>query len=304
MSNSDAHNNSQARQLDQRLVAAIALNGLTVAAEIIGGVLAGSLALLSDAVHNLSDVAALVLALAARVIGRRRPSLHHTFGFHRLEVIAAFVNGATLLVVATLVVRAAIVRLVQPEPVNRDLMLVVALIGLGANMLSVILLHHHDARDLNMRAAFLHLVQDTASSVIVVGAAFFANAAFGRYLDPLASLLVISLIFVGTYRLVRRALHILMQGTPPGLDTEELRSDVVRQFGLADMRHIHVWELGAGYHVLTAHLVAGPGGVLALLEQVPEIREYLRREWHIEHATLEVEPVPSEQCTLASQPEL
>lgn len=292
------------KTMDRRLVAAIALNTLTVAAEVIGGFLSGSLALLSDALHNFTDVAALVLALAARILGRRRPSARHTFGFHRLEVIAAFVNGATLLVVATLVVRAAVMRLLSPEPIQRDLMLIVALVGLGANMLSVFMLHGHDENDLNMRAAFLHLLQDTLSSVVVVVAAFVANTPWGRYLDPIASLVVISMILAGTYRLIRRALHILMQGTPPSVVIEELRADVIRRFGLNDMRHIHAWELGTGYHVLTAHLVAGPEGAAALLQRIPEIREYLRQEWHIEHATLEVELAPSETCSLEFAPEI
>jgi cobalt-zinc-cadmium efflux system protein len=289
--------------MDRRLVAAIGLNALTVATEIIGGLMSGSLALLSDALHNFTDVAALALALAARIVARRRPSLRHTFGFHRLEIIAAFVNGATLLIVATLVVHEALVRLFSPVAVNQQIMLVVALVGLGANLFSVVLLHRHDSEDINIRAAFLHLLQDTLSSVVVVIAALFAQKAWGRYLDPLASILVISLICLGTYRLVRRALHILMQGTPPGVAIEELRADIVAHFGLADMRHIHVWELGTGYHVLTAHLVTGPDGVVPLLQRVPEIREYLRREWHIEHATLEVEPVPSEHCSLDYHPE-
>lgn len=303
MDNLRTQANSSA-QLDKRLAIAIALNTVTVIAEVVGGLMSGSLALLSDALHNLSDVGALAFALAARIIARRRPSGRHTFGFHRLEVIAAFVNGATLLVVSTLVVRAAILRLIEPQGVDQQLMLFVAAVGLGANLLSVVMLHSHDSRDLNVRAAFLHLVQDTASSVIVVLAAAFADWRFGVYFDPLASLVVISLIFVGTFRLVRRALHILMQGTPPGLATEELRRDVIARFGLADMHHIHAWELGTGYHVLTAHLVAGPEGPLALLERVPAIRDYLRRTWHIEHATLEVEPKASAPCSLDVGPEI
>jgi cobalt-zinc-cadmium efflux system protein len=290
------------KSLDRRLFVSILLNGLLVTVEIIGGFLSGSLALLSDALHNLTDTGALALALAARILGRRRPSLRHTFGFHRLEVIAAFVNGGTLLVVATLVIREAIVRFLHPEPIIQRIMLPVATVGLLANLVSVVLLHAHDTHDLNVRAAFLHLLQDTLSSVLVVVAAVFANWEWGRYFDPAASLIVIALVMGGTYRLIRRSLHILMQGTPPGLAIEELRSDVVSRFGLSDMRHIHVWELGTGYHVLTAHIVAGKDGILATLQRIPEIREYLRTEWHIEHATLEVEAEPRESCSLEASP--
>lgn len=290
-----------ARQLDRRLAAAIALNTASVVAEVIGGFVSGSLALLSDALHNSTDAAALALALAARILARRGPSMRHTFGWRRLEVIAALVNGATLLVVATLVVRSAVLRLQHPHPVEQHLMLMVAGFGLLANLGSMLLLRSHDHNDLNTRAAFLHLLQDTLSSIVVVAAGALAHTRIGPWLDPAASLLVIALIVRSTFQLLRRALHILMQGTPPSVVIEELRQDVVTRFGLRDMRHIHVWELGTGYHVLTAHLVSTPDELLTVVRLVPQIRDYLRREWHIEHATLEVEAEPSEGCSLEAK---
>ena len=165
----DAHSHAPASgenpSLDRNLSLSIGLNALIVAVEVAGGLLSGSLALLSDALHNLSDVAALALALAARKLGRRPNSSKHTYGLGRLEVLAAFLNSATLLIVSTLICREAIVRLLHPEPIRGGIMLTVAVIGLVANLASVFLLKGHDHGDLNMRSAFLHLVQDTLSSV-------------------------------------------------------------------------------------------------------------------------------------------
>jgi cobalt-zinc-cadmium efflux system protein len=162
--------------------------------EFVGGALSGSLALLSDAMHNLSDVAALIIAFLARRLGRRPPSLRHTYGPRRLEVFAALSNSATLLVVSTIIAREVVIRLVHPQAVRGVLMFTVALIGLLANLASVFLLKSHAHGDLNIRSAFLHLVQDTLSSVVVVSAALLSGWRYGPDLDPIASLLVIIVI--------------------------------------------------------------------------------------------------------------
>ena len=150
-----------AKPLEARLLGAIALNALIVVAEIAGGLVSGSLALLSDAIHNLSDVAALVIAFVARRLGRRPPSHRHTYGLGRVEVMAALFNSATILVVGTLIIRSAVARLLAPTPVLGGVMLAVASVGLAANLFSVLLLKGHSHGDLNMRAAVLHLLQDT-----------------------------------------------------------------------------------------------------------------------------------------------
>ena len=164
-----------AKPLEARLLGAIALNALIVVAEIAGGLVSGSLALLSDAIHNLSDVAALIIAFVARRLGRRPPSHRHTYGLGRVEVMAALFNSATILVVGTLIIRSAVTRLLHPTPVLGGVMLAVASVGLAANLFSVLLLKGHSHGDLNMRAAVLHLLQDTLSSVAVVVAALLSG---------------------------------------------------------------------------------------------------------------------------------
>ena len=170
--------------LDRNLAISIGLNALIVVFEAAGGVVSGSLGLLSDARHNLSDVAALAMALGARKLGRRPNSVRHTYGLGRLEVLTAFLNSATLLIVSTLICREAIVRLLHPAPIRGGIMLTVAVVGLTANLASVFLLKGHHHGDLNMRSAFLHLAQDAVASALVVVAAFFLRLEIRRVPGP------------------------------------------------------------------------------------------------------------------------
>jgi cobalt-zinc-cadmium efflux system protein len=275
--------------LDRNLVLSILLNALIVVAEIIGGVLSGSLALLSDALHNLSDVAALTMAWMARRFGKRPASLRHTYGLKRLEVLAALLNSAILLVFSTLIVRESIIRLFHPGTVQGTLMMVVAGIGLLANLFSVLLLRSHAHDDLNMRSAFLHLAQDTISSVLVIIAALFSGWRYGAYLDPIASLLVIAIIMRSGWKLLRETAHILMEGTPTGLDLELLQQDLHDRFPIRNLHHLHVWEVNSGRRMLTAHLVFDDKPLSEVEGSLTAIRDHLRKQWAIEHATLEPE---------------
>lgn len=286
---SHATASSESPSLDRNLSFSIGLNALIVVVEVAGGLLSGSLALLSDALHNLSDVAALALALAARKLGRRPNSAKHTYGLGRLEVLAAFLNSATLLIVSTLICREAIVRLLHPEPIRGGIMLTVALIGLIANLASVFLLKGHDHGDLNMRSAFLHLVQDTVSSIAVVLAAFFAGWKYGAYLDPAVSMLVLLLILRSGWGLLRDSVRILLEGTPLDLDLAALQRDVQERFPVRDLHHVHVWEVNAGRRILSAHVRLAEMPLAEAETLLERIHEHLSHAWAIEHATLEPE---------------
>jgi len=275
--------------LDRRLVFSVGLNVVIVIVEVAGGIISGSISLLSDAMHNLSDVAALAIALAARVLGRQPPSDKHSYGLARLEVLAALANSAMILVVSTLICREAVQRLAQPEHVRGGLMLVVALVGLGANLGSVLLLKGHSPSDLNMRSAFLHLLQDALSSVIVVIAAALSSLRYGPYLDPAASILVIALILRSSWGLLRDTARILLEGTPPGIDLPALQQDICRTFPVRDLHHVHVWELKSGTWIMTAHARLGEVSLVEAERLLGQIREHLRMRWSIAHATLEAE---------------
>jgi len=299
----DTHTD-EAKTLEVRLVGAIGLNALIVVAEVVGGLVSGSLALLSDAVHNLSDVAALIIALVARRLGRRPPSHRHTYGLGRVEVMAALFNSATILVVGTLIIRSAVTRLIHPTPILSGVMLIVAVVGLAANLFSVLLLKGHSNGDLNMRAAMLHLLQDTLSSVAVVVAALLSAWKVGPYLDPLVSILVVVMVLFSGGRLLRDATRVLLEGTPEGLDLEALRQDVQQLVPGCDLHHVHVWELRPDQRILTAHLRMPDGPLSAMDAVLRQIRGRLQNEWGISHSTLEIETLGCGNNDLLGRPSL
>ena len=276
--------------VDRKLWASAALNVTITLAEFIGGLLSGSLALLSDAVHNASDVMSLALAIWARKVGRKPATYNHTYGFRRAEVIAALANAVALLAVTVLIAREAIYRLLYPEPVAQGIMLGVGVVALLANAGSVLLLHPHEKNDVNVRSAVLHLAQDALASVAVVIAAVFANTRFGPYVDPAVALLVGVLVMRSAYSLVRETVSTLLEGTPPGVDLEELVERMGKQFHPTRLHHVHLWEAGPGQRIFTAHVTLGrkmDGGSIEL--QFTRMKEYLHEEWEIAHATLEPE---------------
>jgi len=204
--------------LDRRLWASAALNAAITLAEFVGGILSGSLALLSDAAHNLSDVVAIVLALMARRLGRRPPTTRHTYGLKRVEVVAALVNAVTLIAVTVLIAHQAVLRLLHPEPVAQGIMLVVALGALGANVGSALLLRQHDKGDVNVRGAFLHMAQDAVASLTVVVAALLARAGVGPYVDSVAALLVGLVVLRSALSLAWQTLSTILEGVPGDVD--------------------------------------------------------------------------------------
>ena len=277
-------------EVDGKLAISIGLNAIIVVAEVAGGLFSGSLALLSDAMHNASDVVALMLALAARIAGRRPPSPRHTYGLARLEVLTALVNGAVLLVIATLISREAIGRILHPVAIHdAGVMFWVALVGLVANLASVLLLRRHAHDDLNLRGAFLHLAQDTLSSVAVVLVPLFSWWHYGAYLDPLVSILVLLFVLRGGWQIVSEALRILLEGAPPDLDMDALQRDIQDQFPIRDLHHIHVWELNSGVRLLTAHVWVDDMPLGDLESLLTRIRARLDTRWAIAHATIEPE---------------
>jgi cobalt-zinc-cadmium efflux system protein len=277
-------------ETSRRLGISAVLNLVIVVAEVVGGLLSGSLALLSDALHNLGDVAALAVALLARRLGRKPPSLRHTFGLRRAEVLAALLNSATLLVVITLIIREAIERLQAPQPIHGPLMLVVALVGLGGNLASVLLLKGHvHEHDLNTRSAFIHLVQDTLSSVVVVGAALLAGWKYGPHVDAIASIIVALAVVRSGWRLLVDALHILLEGTPQDVDLVELQRQCQERFDIDGLHHVHVWETGGGERMLTAHIRVGDKPLSDVERTIGAMHEFLAERWRIHHATIEPE---------------
>ncbi len=276
--------------LDRRLLASAALNVAITLAELFGGLLSGSLALISDAAHNLSDVAVVGLALWARRLGRRPPTARHTYGFKRGEVIAALVNAVALVAVSLVIGREALGRLLHPTSVARGLMLAVALVALAANVGSMLLLRRHEEDDVNVRSAFLHMAQDALASLIVVAAALLAHTAVGPYMDPVAALIVVFAVLRSALSLVWETFSTLLEGAPAGVDLETLVRDVKKAFPAITLHHVHLWQIGPGQRLLTAHVGLTENLDGRSIETLfGEIKTFLHERWRVAHATLEPE---------------
>ena len=224
--------------LDQRLWISAALNITITLVELAGGLLAGSLALLADAMHNFADAGALGVAIFARWLGRRAPTPRHTYGFKRAEILAALLNAAALIAISLLIGREALGRLFHPEAVRSSVMLVAALIALAANLASVGLLKSHSREDINVRSAFLHLLQDALASGAVVAAALLTRTGIGPYVDPVAAILVGFVVLRSAVSIVQESLHTLLEATPPDLNRRRAGSGGLRAFpGCASAPH-------------------------------------------------------------------
>jgi cobalt-zinc-cadmium efflux system protein len=283
------HISLEEKSLDRRLWASVGLNLAITLAEFIGGLWAGSVALLADSAHNLADAGALGLAIFARRLSRRGPTLRHTYGFKRVEVMAALVNAAALIAVSALVAREAVGRLFHPEPVRASVMLIAASAALLANVVSVLLLRSHSAGDINVRSAFLHLVQDALSSLAVVVAALFARGTAGAYADSVAAMLISVIVLRSTVSILRESVHTLLEAAPAGVDIQRLADAVALRFPGVRLHHVHSWEVGPDQRVLTAHMKVGVLDVREAESLAAGVRRFLHQEWKIAHVTLEAE---------------
>jgi len=276
--------------MDRRLLASAALNSAITLAEFFGGLFSGSLALLSDAAHNLSDAAAVVLALVARRFSRRPPTARHTYGFKRVEVLAALINAVVLIAITVLIAREAVVRFLHPAPVQQGLMLAVALVAVLANVGSVLLLRRHDKDDVNVRSAFLHMAQDALASVAVVIAALLAHTRIGRYVDPAAAVIVGLAVLRSALSLVWETVSTLLEGAPEDADLPAMAAAVGQAFPGTHLHHVHLWQNGPGQRLLTAHVTLERAMDGAAIEALfAGIKEFLHEKWSITHATLEPE---------------
>lgn len=275
---------------DKVLRGAAALTLAFAVLEALGGWWTGSLALLSDAGHMLGDGAALLLAALAGWMARRPPSGRHSYGFGRAEVFAALVNGGTLLVIATVIAYEAIARLGQPREVLGGTAMLIALAGLAVNLgILKWLAPHKD--DMNARAAALHVLGDTLGSVaaLVSGAVILTTG--WTPIDPLASLFICVLIAITSLRLLREAMHALMEGVPLRLATESVGQAMAAYEGVASVHDLHIWTLSGSRVALSAHVIVRD---LSRWERtLHELQELLRERFGIEHVTLQPETSPA-----------
>ena len=273
-----------------RLRTALVLNAAFVVVEVLGAVAFSSLALVADAAHMGSDVVALTLALVAAGVARRPASKRHSYGLGRTEVLAALVNGALLVGVTIWVAVEAVRRLGDPQPVDGLGLTLVGVAGLAVNAASAVILLRDESRTLNVRAAALHMVGDAAGSA-AAAAAGVAELVWGaRWVDPLASLAICALVVTATWRLLREAVQVLLEGTPLGLDPHEVETEILRLPGVEGVHHLHVWSLGSGVPALSAHVLAEQRYTLHEAQALAAaVRALLSERFGIRHATLEME---------------
>lgn len=250
-----------------RFKLSIGLTFLTLIAEVIGGIWTGSLALLSDSAHVLMDILALALSYLALRLSARPADDRHSFGYHRLEVLAALANGLTLIIIALGIWYEAYERWQAPQPVKSIEMLVIAVVGLAVNVVVALILGGRDAasgetpahKNLNVQGALLHVIGDAISSVGVILAAIVIAVSGWQWVDPLVSVLIGGIIAVSAYRLTRSSLHILIEGVPEGLSTQKIDENMARVDGVIEVHDLHVWNICSEHVSLSAHIVVNPG---------------------------------------------
>ena len=271
----------------RRLQWALAISLAYFFAELIAGFVTNSLALLSDAGHMLSDVGAMTLSLFAFRMARRPATHQSTYGFHRVEILAALFNGLTLWLIVGIIFAAAFNRFFYPPAVESLSMTVVAIIGLLVNIAAAAILHRGHHHNLNLRGAFLHVVSDAIGSVgaIVAGLVMWRT---GWYLaDPLISVFIGVLILFSSWSLVRDSLSVLMQAVPKGIRLEEVRQTIEAVEGVSEVHDLHVWAVTSDIFTLSAHAVVENGGDFH--EVLNGIEETLKERYNIEHITIQLE---------------
>jgi cobalt-zinc-cadmium efflux system protein len=258
-----------------------------MAAEVAFGVVAGSLALLADAGHMLTDAAALGLALGAAAFAGRPARGRWTFGFRRLEILAAHVNGITLVVVGVVIVYTAVRRLLDPPDVRGGLVLAVALAGIAVNLVATALLARPSRQSLNVRGAYLHVATDLAAfaGTAIAGALILATG-WDRF-DPIASLAVAALIFWSSWLLLRESTRILLEVSPGGAEPREVAEAMLGVPEVAEVHDLHIWTVGSGFPSLSAHVLVAPGADCHGIRL--QLAELVADRFALEHSTLQVE---------------
>ncbi|NIM28884.1 MAG: cation diffusion facilitator family transporter [Gammaproteobacteria bacterium] len=259
-----------------------------MAVEAAGGLLAGSLALLADAGHMFTDTAALAFAWLAFRLARRPADAERSYGYHRFQVLAAFLNGVVLIAIVVWIVAEAVERLREPVEILGGLMLAVAVIGLLANVVAYVILHGGSRDNLNVRGALLHVMGDLLGSAAAIVAALVIIATDWKPIDPILSVLVALLILRSAWALVRQSTHVLLEGTPSEIDVSELKAALVENVPeIDDVHHVHVWTLATGKLVMTlhAHVTEGSDSQRALRS----IHSICRERFGVTHVTVQIE---------------
>lgn len=283
------HNHNEETSWGKRLFITMGLNLIIPAVQIGAGIMAGSMALISDALHNLSDFASILISYLALKIGKRGPTLSQTFGYARVEILAAVFNVALLFGAALYITVEGWIRLKNPEPIQGNIVIWAALLGFVANGISTWMLHGGAKENLNMRGAFLHMLTDTLTSlgVALLGLLWLFHPWY--WLDPVVSWIIVVLILYSGWGLLKEALRILMNATPPGIDLTAIQKAVEALEGIESLHHLHVWNPSSGTIALAAHVIV-PDQMMSQVDDLAlQVRDLLLNKFNIGHPTLQFE---------------
>ena len=282
------HGHGQRAGSRRRLALTLLLAAGYMVAEVVGGLLTNSLALLADAGHMLSDVAALGLSLFAVWIAERPPTPKRTYGYYRAEILAALANGATLIAISVYIFVEAYHRLWQPPEIQGAAMLAVAVGGLAVNLVGLWLLHGGREESLNVHGAWLHVLTDALGSLGAIAAAVLIWAFGWEWADPVASIVIGLLVVYSSWRLLAESVSVLLESAPRGIDVDEVYRTMRGVPGVLAVHDLHVWSITSGLNCLSAHVVAAePHAHAALLKT---LRDTLHERFGLDHLTIQIEP--------------
>ncbi len=288
------HSHHHGQGSERRLIFSILFNLLISVTEIVGGMLSGSVALLSDALHNLSDTFSLVASFVGLRLDKRGKTSAMTFGYKRAQILIALLNSSLLLVTSLFLFKEALVHLLHPVVINGPLMIAVALVGLVANLSSVLLLKQDAQHSLNIRSAYMHLIMDTLSSVAVVVGAILVMLFKVYWIDGLFSILISGYVLLAGYKVLLEAIGILMHTSPKSIDVQVIEADILALEGVKDVHHIHVWNLTETQVHFEAHTKVEENLTMKEASQILcTIAKLLETKHHVSHSTIQLE---SGQC--------
>jgi cobalt-zinc-cadmium efflux system protein len=272
-----------------RLMMTMILNFIITIAEIIGGLISGSLALVSDALHNFSDTISVIVSYIAVKLKAHDNSYSHTFGLKRAEILAAVINSSVLIVISFFLFYEAIIRFTEPTVIETDVMIIVAAIGFVANILGTLLLKRDSEDSLNIRSSYLHLVSDTVSS----GAVILGGIAIGlwniSWIDPLITIFIGLYIIRESYQILMEAVHVLMEGAPPQISLDDIKTEVEKFAVVSNIHHIHIWTVGDNDVHLEAHVNVDDMTISESDKLRSLIEDVLESQFGIHHITLQFE---------------
>ena len=300
----DEHEHNHQHRLQRKFRFAILLTTFVLGIEIVGGILSNSLALLSDAAHVFSDSLSLIMSWLAIYLSTRPATSSRTYGYHRTEVFAAFINGVSLIAISGWIFYEAVHRFMEPEPVKSKEMLVVAIIGFIANMAIVWLFHGEGHKSLNVRSAVLHVIGDALASVgvIVGGVVMYWTGWF--IVDPILSGGIGIIILIGSFRVTKEAVHILLEASPKHADAHKVAACINAIDSVKDVHDMHIWSLCSNYLALSTHVSIVEDASRSSHELRQEINDKLQTQFGIFHTTIQIEQVgcPHEGSLLCNAP--